>query len=122
MKVRGRKKRSFRRPGRNTLLVIVGLALAALAWHLGWHIDLAPFEWQYTRLHIALACVFGAVSLFTLAIVTHLDPPDGELFSPEFRRLAWERRTERLEMRKRHQRIRDIMRYEVGNPEDDDHD
>lgn len=118
MKVRVLKKHTVWRPGRGTLLTILGTAIGALAFYLGWNIDHAPAGLQYLRLWTAVSFVAIATTLYTFAIVSHLDPPDGQLFSPEFRSLAYQRGLERLETRKSTARIRDIMANVVGNPED----
>jgi hypothetical protein len=67
---------------------------------------------------VAVTCVGIATALYTFAVATQLDPPDGDIFSPGYRRYAEERRLERLETEKKNARIRDIMRDVVGNPED----
>lgn len=96
-------------------VVILCLALTALAGYLAYTAEMFH---SYNRLFLAVGAVAGAVFLFTYMILTWIDPPDGELFSPEYQHLAHSRWLEEIESRKRAERIRDIMRDQVGNPED----
>ena len=96
-------------------VIIICLALTALAGYLAYTAEMFH---SYNRLFLAVGAVGGAVGLFTYMILTWIDPPDGDLFSPEYQRLAYEKWLEEHESRKRDERIRRIMREQVGNPED----